>query len=128
MFKKNSGAPEHAAAWGSEAERAAEMDARWPRDAFGSREQAVFVAHIPDINNEIDLAVNMLSAYGIPAFKSYGNEGALGKLLIGTSAYSPSLYVPASMAEDARALLESPAEDAAEDLESSGAEEPPRRF
>ena len=87
-----------------------QLEAMWPTDEDGLQEKAVFLATIPDINNEADFAINMLMAYGIPAFKQYNNEGALGKLIIGTSAYGASLYVPESMAVDAKALLETPAE------------------
>lgn len=96
--------------WGSEAERKQSLEALWPLDENGEREKAAFLKNIPDINNEADYAINMLCAYGIPAFKSYNNEGSLGKLIIGTSAYGASVYVPLSMLEDARALLETPAE------------------
>ncbi len=105
--------------WGSEAETKQQLERMWPKDAAGTPEQAVFLAVIPDINNEADFAVNMLTAYGIPAFKSYNNEGSLGKLIIGTSAYGASLYVPASMLEDAKALLENPAELSEEDTADS---------
>lgn len=114
MFKKSSDSQDITLSWGSETDRSILNDERWPRDTNGNREQAVLIAHIPDFNNEIDLAINMLSAYGIPSFKSYNNEGSLGKLLIGTSAYNASLYVPSSMAEDALALLNTPAEEAAQ--------------
>ena len=97
--------------WGSEAQAQKQLAAMWPKDPSGQPEQAAFLAHIPDFNNEADLAVNMLTAYGIPAFKSYNNEGSLGKLIIGTSAYGASLYVPASLLEDARALLDAPEEE-----------------
>lgn len=105
--------------WGSEAETKQQLERMWPKDAAGTPEQAVFLAVIPDFNNEADFAVNMLMAYGIPAFKSYNNEGSLGKLIIGTSAYGASLYVPASMLEDAKALLENPAELSEEDTADS---------
>lgn len=105
--------------WGSASESRAQLDALWPRDASGQREQAVFLANVPDFNNEADLAINMLIAYGIPAFKSYNNEGGLGKLIIGTSAYGAMLYVPQSMLEDAKELLKTPA-----DLEPDGAQAP----
>ncbi len=97
--------------WGSEGEQRARVEALWPLDENGEREQAVLLASVPDFNNEADFAVNMLLAYGIPVFKSYNNEGSLGKLILGTSAYSPSLYVPRSLLDDARALLETPAEE-----------------
>lgn len=118
--RKDDSAPQ--VGWGSEAEGKARLEALWPKDESGEREQAVFLSTIPDFNNEADFAVNMLMAYGIPAFKSYNNEGALGKLILGTSAYSPSLYVPMSMLEDAKALLAQPAEDEADNA-VSGAEE-----
>ncbi len=110
MFKKKNQDPQQSLSWGSEAESKKQLEAMWPTDEDGLQEKAVFLATIPDINNEADFAINMLMAYGIPAFKQYNNEGALGKLIIGTSAYGASLYVPESMAVDAKALLETPAE------------------
>ena len=107
--------------WGSEAELKQQLEAMWPKDEAGEAEKAVFLSTIPDFNNEADFAINMLMAYGIPAFKSYNNEGSLGKLIIGTSAYGASIYVPASMVEDAKALLESPAELSDEDVQSAEA-------
>ena len=107
--------------WGSEVELKQQLEAMWPKDEAGEAEKAVFLSTIPDFNNEADFAINMLMAYGIPAFKSYNNEGSLGKLIIGTSAYGASIYVPASMAEDAKALLESPAELSDEDVQSAEA-------
>ena len=96
--------------WGNEGEIKLQLDAMWPKDEDGKPEKAAFLANIPDFNNEADFAINMLMAYGIPAFKSYNNEGSLGKLIIGTSAYGASIYVPGSMLDDAKALLETPAE------------------
>lgn len=121
MFKKKNQDCQQSLSWGSEAESKKQLEAMWPIDAEGLREKAVFLTTIPDINNEADFAINMLMAYGIPAFKQYNNEGSLGKLIIGTSAYGASLYVPESMAADAKALLETPAEDLSE-AEPSSAE------
>ena len=115
MFEKsNSTVPE--IGWGSESERKKQLQDLRPNDENGVREQAVLIGYVPDINNEADFAINMLSAYGIPVFKNYNNEGSLGKLIIGTSAYSVALYAPASMVEDAKALLETPAENIEEEF------------
>ena len=108
--------------WGSEADTKKQLEAMWPKDEAGEAEKAILLANVPDFINEADFAINMLMAYGIPVFKSYNNEGSLGKLIIGTSAYGASLYVPESMLEDAKALLESPAEDAWEETEKDEAE------
>ncbi len=105
--------------WGSEAEFKQKLESLWPKEENGADEQAVFLANIPDFNNEADFAINMLMAYGIPAFKSYNNEGSLGKLIIGTSAFGASIYVPASLLEDAKALLETPADLSDEEAEPS---------
>lgn len=107
--------------WGSEAELKQKLESLWPKDETGADEQAVFLANIPDFNNEADFAINMLMAYGIPAFKSYNNEGSLGKLIIGTSAFGASVYVPASLVEDAKALLETPADLSEEEAEPPAA-------
>jgi hypothetical protein len=112
MFEKKKRDEEPQLEWGSAAESYAQLDALWPRDEAGEREKAVLLGSIPDFNNEADYAINMLMAYGIPAFKNYNNEGSLGKLILGTSAYSASVYVPQSLLEDAKALLEQSAEDA----------------
>ncbi len=121
MFEKRKQDPQQSLSWSSESESKKQLEAMWPIGADGLREQAVFLAIIPDINNEADFTINMLMAYGIPAFKQYNNEGALGKLIIGTSAYGASLYVPESMAVDAKALLDTPVEDLS-DAEASDAE------
>ena len=97
--------------WGKGSDTKAQLDALWPQSETGEREKAVFLDIIPDINNEADYTINMLMAYGIPAFKSYNNEGSLAKLIIGTSAYGASLYVPESMLEDAKALIAQSGED-----------------
>ena len=109
--------------WGSETETRKKLEALWPVDSAGEKEPAVFLANIPDFNNEADFTINMLMAYGIPVFKSYNSEGSLGKLIIGTSAYGAALYVPQSMLEDAKALLENPLDDEAlEGAEENGAD------
>ena len=124
MFEKKKRGEGIALTWGDRSGRRKHLESLWPKDENGDREQAVFVGYVPDFNNEADFAVNMLTAYGIPAFKSYNNEGSLGKLMLGTSAYSASLYVPASMADEAKALLETPADEAAMEDAFSQTDEP----
>ena len=110
MFKRKKDDPAAKLSWGSSADMHKALEALWPVDENGQRDDAAFLATIPDINNEADFKINMLMAMGIPAFKEYNSEGSLGKLIIGTSAYGASLFVPCSMLEDAKALLEDSAE------------------
>lgn len=77
----------------------------WPKDETGETEQAVPLISLPEINQEADMKMNMLSAYGIPSFKKYNNAGDIGKIFNGFSGYGATLYVPISQLEDAKALL-----------------------
>lgn len=44
--------------------------------------------------------------YRIPCFKYFDYEGGAGKVINGFSGYGASLYVPASLLEDAKEILE----------------------
>ena len=82
----------------------ADLIKRWPKGPDGEPERAVPIATVGDMGGEADIKVAMLEGYGIPAFK----EGTLGRVLMGFAAPSVELYVPASLAEDARVLLTPP--------------------
>ena len=60
------------------------------------------------------MLLEMLRAYDIPAMKKCEHHGALGKVVLGFSGTGVSLYVPESMLEDARNLLE-PVDEAESD-------------
>ena len=79
---------------------------RWPVDASGEKEQAVRLKNSFDSPADSDMTISLLAAYGIPCFKYYDLDGGAGKVINGFSGYGAGLYVPASMAEDAQALLE----------------------
>ena len=88
--------------------------ARWPLDDSGKPEQAAFLTDLPDSGGIADMTVAQLEAYGIPAFKKYEKDGALGRVILGFSGYGASVYVPASRLEEAKALLNPPEEGAQE--------------
>lgn len=77
----------------------------WPVDEAGQKEQAVLLQHAFDSLDDADMTVSLLTAYGIPCFKHYAKEGAAGKVINGFSGFGAELYVPASRAEEALALL-----------------------
>ena len=85
---------------------------QWPVDAHGEKEQAVLLHHTFDSAADADMLVSLLTAYQIPCFKYYAQDGGAGKVLNGFSGYGASLYVPASLLEDAQAILAArPVED-----------------
>ena len=78
---------------------------RWPKNAAGEPEQGAFLTRLFGDEVRVDMTVEMLRAYGIPAVKHCGDHGTLGKVVLGFSGTGTALYVPESMLEDARNLL-----------------------
>ena len=77
----------------------------WPIDAQGEKEKAVLLTSTFDSTADADMLISLLAAYRIPCFKYFDYEGA-GKVINGFSGYGASLYVPASLLEDAKEILE----------------------
>lgn len=100
--------------WGREAHDLLE---RWPKLPDGTPETPAFLTTAAEAGGQADLLIEMLRSYQIPVIKKYAHEGALGKVVLGFSGYGADLYVPESMLEDARNLMQ-PA-DAAEEEEKA---------
>ncbi|MBE7002807.1 MAG: hypothetical protein E7425_00800 [Ruminococcaceae bacterium] len=96
--------------WGEAPRTAAE---NWPKGPDGMPENAAFLVDTFEADAQADMIVGMLRAYDIPAIKRYAKDGTLGKVVLGFSGYGVALYVPESMLEEARALLE-PVDDSEE--------------
>ena len=77
----------------------------WPLDETGEKEKAVMLTQGFDSLADVDMTVSFLTAYGIPCFKHYDKEGTAGKVINGFSGFGADVYVPASRAEEAMALL-----------------------
>jgi hypothetical protein len=52
------------------------------------------------------MLISMLNAYGIPCLKQFPNNGALGRVVLGVSGTGTDIYVPATMLDEARDILE----------------------
>lgn len=121
--KKNENEPE--LTWGKSEHSVLD---KWPLDEYGEPELAVPVASVSDMNGEAEMKISLLNAYGIPVSQRYNNAGDIGKVINGFSAYGMTLFVPESMGDDAKALLEAPAdmseaEEAAEAADSGNEQE-----
>ena len=101
--------------WGKDAN---DLPERWPRQPDGAPEQGAFLTHRMEWNCEVELLTRMLRDYGVPVLTERGNYGSLGKVVMGFSGEGVDLYVPASMLEDARNLLE-PVKDTELDMQAS---------
>ena len=78
----------------------------WPLDENGEREKAVLLTHTLDEKAEAELLISMLAAYEIPAFPYYDKEGATGRVISGFSGFGADIYVPQSMLEDAKSIMQ----------------------
>ena len=90
----------------------------WPIDAQGEKEKAVLLTSTFDSTADADMLISLLAAYRIPCFKYFDYEGGAGKVINGFSGYGASLYVPQTMLEEARNILN--AETVEEDENDAG--------
>lgn len=79
--------------------------ARWPKQENGEPEAPAFLARVSEADGEAEMLCAMLRSYDIPTLRNYEGEGTLGKVVLGMSGSGVSLYVPASLLEDAQALI-----------------------
>lgn len=83
----------------------------WPLDAGGEYIEPAFLTTRSGLDFDAEAVVGMLGAFGIPCLQRYPNNGEFGKLIMGVPGTGVDLYVPATMLEDAKALLEGEPDD-----------------
>ena len=92
--------------------RRGDLPEDWPKGPDGKPEEAaLLIAAQSELGGGADVLVSMLAGFGIPAFKS----GTLGKVIFGFAGRGVDLYVPQSRLEEARALLDHPAQSGDEE-------------
>ena len=79
---------------------------RWPKDAEGRPEESAFLCTCGNTDLSDELTVNMLEAYGIPCLRDYPGDGAFGRVIMGASGTGVDIYVPKTMLEEAKMLIE----------------------
>ena len=84
---------------------------QWPRDAQGEIVPPKFLTNCSSRDVEDEMLVNFLKSYGIPAVVLYPGDGAFGKLVLGTSGTGSSIYVPETMYDEAKELMEAEPDD-----------------
>ena len=78
----------------------------WPLLENGEPEQPAFLKHCSSVDMDDVLTVNLLESFGIPCAGSYCENGALGKVILGMPGNGVDVFVPQSLLEEAKALLE----------------------
>ena len=92
-----------------------ELYKQWPRDAEGEIVPPKFLVHCTSRDAEDVMTVNFLQSYGIPAAVIHPGDGSFGKVVLGISGTGSSIYVPETMYDQAKELMEAKPDD---DLES----------
>ena len=78
---------------------------RWPKQENGEPVAPVFFEHIQGSDLDVEMTVNLLEAYGVPALRKASGDGALGEVLLGASGFGVDIYVPETMFEDAQNIV-----------------------
>ncbi|MGI5935839.1 MAG: zinc-ribbon domain-containing protein [Oscillospiraceae bacterium] len=78
----------------------------WPRGEDGEPVAPAFLTHCSSVGFEDEMLVSMLRAYGIPCLKRFPENGVLGRVVLGMSGTGADIYVPVTMLEEARNILE----------------------
>lgn len=79
---------------------------RWPKDEQGRAEDSAFLCSCAGTDMSDTLTVNLLEAYGIPCVRNYPGDGAFGHIVMGASGTGVDIFVPKSMLEEAKKLIE----------------------
>ena len=89
--------------WGME--RLGELSRRWPKDENGNEIPPAFFQHVGGSELDVEMAANLLEAYGIPVLRKATLDGDLGRVILGYSGPGVDLYVPETMLEDAQNIV-----------------------
>jgi len=95
----------------------------WPKDDNGEPVAPAYLKHISGGPLDLEVAINLLQAYGIPHVSEYPNNGQFGKLILGQPPSGMEIFVPETMLEDAQNVLSAKPVDEDETGESEANEE-----
>ena len=88
-----------------------ELYRQWPRTADGEAVTPKFLTHCTSRDAEDVMLVNYLQSYGIPAAVIHPGDGSFGKVLLGISGTGSSIFVPETMYDQAKELMEAKPDD-----------------
>jgi len=77
----------------------------WPKGEDGEPVAPAYLKHISGGPLDLEVALNLLDAYGIPHVSEFPNNGAFGKLIFGHPPSGMEIFVPETMLEDAHNIL-----------------------
>lgn len=88
-----------------------ELYERWPKDEKGEPVKPRFLTHCMSLDLADVMLVNMLESYGVPAMILHPGDGDFGRLVLGMSGTGSSIFVPETMYDEAKELMEAEPDD-----------------
>ena len=95
----------------SRGKRPGDLYENWPKQENGEPVPPRFLAHRLSVDMADVLLANMLESYGIPALILHPGDGDFGKVILGMSGTGSGIYVPETMYEEAKSLMEAESDD-----------------
>lgn len=90
----------------------------WPKKEDGEMIAPAFLMHAGSNPLDTEITLSLLEAYGVPAVCQYPNDGEFGKLIIGVPAGGVDIFVPETLLDEAKDILNADViEDDANELE-----------
>ena len=78
----------------------------WPNTDEGKPVPPAFLTHLRATDMEGQIAISLLESAEIPVVTQYPNNGSFGRVVLGFSGTGIDLYVPETVLEEAKALME----------------------
>ena len=83
-----------------------ELTEVWPKTEQGEPVKPKMLVHCTSLDMADTMLVSMLRAYGIPAMIIHPGDGDFGKVVLGMSGTGSCVYVPETMYDEAKELME----------------------
>ena len=83
-----------------------ELYEKWPKSPEGNPVTPKMLIHCTSLDMADTMLVSMLRAYGIPAMIIHPGDGDFGKLMLGMSGTGSFIFVPETMYDEAKELME----------------------
>lgn len=85
----------------------------WPKDDSGEPVPPVLLTTVTGTQVDYEMAISLLTSFGVPTLRDFPNAAALTKLIFGFAGTGMDVYVPANMIDFAREVIK-PVDDAEE--------------
>lgn len=84
---------------------------KWPRDENGELVQAAYLTSCSQLDMGDTILEGLLDSCGIPCVRRFPHYGGFGNLVMGMSAEGVDIFVPETMLDEAKNILEGESED-----------------